>query len=192
MRILSILGLAVSIAGAVPDARFDAEDLVIHDGKQMFRVPDILDSDAFYGTIHAVQRRGRDYFVVYGTSELSRGWPARDGNCGCGIESYIRWLHIRDGKTIAQQEGKQESCIANRDGWSIAWRQGRLVWSTEGMEHEGDRPTGRINLVSFTWSFDPACPASGIVETKSPTKRQPNPPRTEPAPGQPPPTPTRK
>jgi hypothetical protein len=167
MRTPAILALMVSCANAAPRAAFDADDLVIRDGRRSSRLKGLLDRHAFYATIHAVQQRGPDLFVVYGTSEMSKGWPPRNGHCGCGIESYVRWLHIREGGIIARQEGRQESCFMNRDGWSIAWRQGKLVWNTEGIERHGDPVTGRIVPVAFTWTFDPAHPEKGIAETRS-------------------------
>jgi hypothetical protein len=179
MRIIAILGLSTCFVGATPSAKFDSADLVVRDGRISFSLHDLLDPDAFYGTVHAVQRRGQDFFIVYGTSEMSRGWPPRGGHCGCCLESYIRWLHVKGGKIIEQQEGRHESCFRNRDGWSIAWSDGKLIWSTEGIEREGDPLTGKIVSIAFTWSFDPARTGSGIVESKSPTKWQPESPKTE-------------
>lgn len=167
MRILTLLALLVSCATAAPRVAFDADDLVIGDGRHSLRLKGLLDQHAFYATIHAVQQRGPDLFVVYGTSEMSKGWPPRNGHCGCGIESYLRWLHIRQGRIVARQEGRQESCFMNRDGGSIAWHQGKLVWSTEGIEREGDPVTGRIVSVAFTWTYDPEHPEKGIAETRS-------------------------
>lgn len=171
-RIIAILIFATSVGGASPSAKFSDEDLVVRDGSKAFKIPSVLDAHAFYATIHAVQRRGQSYFVVYGTSEMSRGWPPKGGNCGSGLESYIRWIHVKGGKVIEQQEGRQESCIKNRDGWSIAWRDRKLVWSTQGIERRGDPVTGKIVSVAFTWSYDPGRPSAGISETKSPAKWQ--------------------
>jgi hypothetical protein len=173
MHILAIVVFTASSAGATLSANFDADSLIIREGFKFFRFKAILDPNAFYGTIHAVQRRGRDFFVVYGTSEMSRGWPPRGGNCGCGLESYIRWLHVRDGKIIEQQEGRQESCLENRDGWLIAWQQEKLTWSAEGLEREDNPLSGKIVSITFTWTFDPARPADGLLEVKTPTKWQP-------------------
>lgn len=179
IRIFVILSISASCAVAAPSANFDSDDLIVRDGRRSSRINGVLDPHAFYGTIHAVHRRGQDFFVVYGTSEMSRGWPPKGGYCGCGLESYIRWLHIRDGKIMEQQEGRQESCYQNRDGWSIAWQQGKLIWNTEGFEREGDPINGKIVSIAFTWTFDPVSPEAGILETKSPTKRQPEPAQTE-------------
>ncbi|MEY4244653.1 MAG: hypothetical protein RLZZ245_2238 [Verrucomicrobiota bacterium] len=169
MHIFVTLGLmAAATACAAPSAKFDGTDLVIRDGATAMCIPEILDPHAFYGTVHAVQRRGADWFVVYGSSEMSRGWPPKSGYCGCGIESYIRWIHVRRGAIIRQQEGRQESCIQSRDGWAIEWLQGKLVWITEGPEREGDPPTGERLWFTFRWSFDPANPEIGILETRTP------------------------
>lgn len=178
IHIFVILLISASGAAAAPSANFDGDDLIVRDGRGSSRIQGVLDPHAFYGTIHAVHRRGRDFFVLYGTSELSRGWPPKGGYCGCGLESYIRWLHIRDGRIMEQQEGRQESCHRNRDGWSVAWQQGKLIWNTEGIEHEGDPISGKIVSMAYTWTFDPVSPEAGILETKSPTKWQPEPAQT--------------
>jgi hypothetical protein len=179
MRNLALLGLTACVADASPAARFDSEDLVLGDGRASFRIGDVVDPHAVYKTIHAVQRRGRDFYVVYGTSELSSGWPPKGGHCGAGLESYIRWLHIKDGKIVEEQEGRYESCLKNRDGWTVDWHDGKLVWSTEGIDREGGGSLGKLVSVAFTWSYDPIHPEAGIVESKTPTKWQPEPPKTE-------------
>lgn len=178
MRILALLGLAACGAVASPSARFDAEDLIVRDGSHEVRLRDVLDPHAFYKTLHAVQQRGQDFYVVYGTSEFSRGWPPRGGNCGCGLESYIRWLHIKGGKVIEEQEGRYESCFKNRDGGAIHWRDGKLVWSSGGVEREGDSVPVKFVSLNFTWSYDPQHPESGISEVKTPSQWQPEPPET--------------
>lgn len=167
-KTFALLLLCAPLAGAAPRATFDGTDLVVRDGTQGFRLRDILDPHAFYATLHAVQRRGKRIFVVYGTSEMSRGWPPKNGFCGCGLESYIRWLQIEDGKVVARQEGRQESCIDSRDGWSIAWQHGKLVWTTGGIDRGANPAGGEPVWVAFTWTYDPAHPESGITETKTP------------------------
>jgi hypothetical protein len=179
MRILILIALTACGAVASPSARFDGEDLVIQDRGRSIRLSDVIEPHAFHKTIHAIQRRGHDLYVVYGTSELSRGWPPKGGYCGCGLESYIRWLRIRDGKIAEEKEGRYESCYMNRNGWRIDWRDGKLIWSTEGLEREGDNSSGKLMSVAFTWSYDPTHPEAGISETKSPTEWQPEPPKTE-------------
>jgi|GEM_PF-2576963 len=179
MRIVAILGITVCGAIAAPSARFDAEDLVVRDCNHSIRLPDVLDTHAFHKIIHAIQQRGLDFYVVYGTSELSRGWPPKGGYCGCGLESYIRWLHIKDGKIIEEQEGRYESCIKNRDGWAINWRDGKLVWRSGGVEREGDSLPAKFVLFDYTWSYDPQHPESGISELKTPSEWQPEAPKTE-------------
>lgn len=139
MRIFTILGLSATITGAVACAKFDANDLVIRDGKNSARLREILARHAYYGTIHAVQRSGKDLFVVYGTSEMNRV-----------RESYIRWLHVRDGKIIEQQEGRQESM--NSDGWTIAWHHGKLIWSTNGFVGEERQNMIHSIPMAFTWT----------------------------------------
>ena len=170
MRVLVLLGFAACGAVASPSARFDAEDLVIWDGSKSVRLHDVLDPHAFHKTIHAIQQRGKDFYVVYGTSELSRGWPPKDGHCGSGLESYIQWLHIKDGKVVAEQEGRYESCLMNRNGHSINWREGKLVWRSGGVERAGDSSPAKFVWFDYTWSYDPQQPERGILEKKAPSK----------------------
>ena len=110
--------------------------------------------------------------MVIGSSELTRGWPPKGGNCGCGVESFIRWLHVRDGKVIATQEGLYESCALNRDGWNLGWKDGKLLWSTGGWQRsaEGSTPPTAISL---NWSYDPQHPDRGIAEIAEPEPWQP-------------------
>lgn len=165
--ITTILGLSAAIAGAVPYANFDADDLVIRDGKNSARIPDILAQHAYYGTIHAVQCRGDDFFVVYGTSEMGRAGPRRE-NGEFGLESYIRWLHVRDGKIIEQQEGRKARSEMKRDRWSITWHHGKLVWITDGVDVEVRQNMNYSIPMTFTWAYDPSKPESGIIKTKKP------------------------
>jgi hypothetical protein len=165
LGIIIALGIFSEVATAALTAQFEKTDLVVRDGAQAFRIKKVLDPRAFHGTVHAYQRRERDYFVVYGTSEWSQTGAPHGGYCGCGIESYIRWLHIRDGKILEQQEGLYVSCWKNRDGWTIDWRNGKLVWSTEYCESDETH----VAVISLTWSYDPTHPEAGISETKSPT-----------------------
>jgi len=161
-----IVALVISsgtISMATLSVRFDGRDLVVHDGKQNFRLEALLDKRAFFGTIHAYQQRRQDYYVVYGTSEWSHPWSPGNGSCGCGIESYIRWLHIKDGSILEQQEGKYESCLLNRDGWAIKWEDRKLIWSTEGSETK----EGQVVPMAFRWIYDSANPALGIREHKT-------------------------
>lgn len=160
----------LTCVSAGPRAVFRGEDIVLRDGGQRFVIPAIIDSHANYSTIHSVLRRKTDYFIVYGTSELTRGWPPKSANCGCGIESYIRWLHIRDGKIVAEQKGLYQSCAVNRDGWIIEWKDGKLIWQTEGQLRVENSGQVSYTMVKYTWTFDPSKPDAGITETQEPAK----------------------
>lgn len=167
LRGLVVWLCAVAWLQGAPSAGFRGENLVVRDGGRTLTIREILAPHARYSTIHGVQKRGGDYFVVYGTSELSRGWPPKGGNCGCGIESYLKWLQIRDGKVIAQQEGRYQSCFSNRDGWSIRWDKGKLVWSTNGFDDRDPGSGKSPDDAVFTWTYDPAQPQAGIHEAKT-------------------------
>jgi hypothetical protein len=153
-----------------PAVEFRDTNLVLRDQGKTVILKDVIDPYAFFAVCHAVQRRGKDYFVVYGSSEMSRGWPPRGGRCGSGIESYIRWLHIRDGKIVDQREGLYESCWKGRDGWDIQWSEGKLHWQTVGFEHPDDT---KIISVTYFWTYDPRQSDAGITETTKPTEWQP-------------------
>jgi len=170
IRSLALCVSAISCAAASPHASFQGENLVIRDGHRRFTLPSIVDSHAEFSTIHSVQRRGTDYFVVYGTSEWSRGWPPRNGKCGCGLETYIRWLQIRDRKIIADQEGRYISCLSNRDGWGIDWKDGKLMWRSEGLISKEESGELISTWLKYSWVFDPSKPEAGITESQEPTK----------------------
>jgi hypothetical protein len=156
------LALSDSVLAA-PEVTFVGASIILKDKGQRYELRDMIDSHSFHETLHAVCRRGSDYYIVYGSSEMSRGWPPRSGNCGAGIESFIRWLQVRKGQVIAQQEGLYVSCSSNRDGWQIAWKDHKLTWSAMGLKKvAGD--TVRLESVELNWTFDPAHPELGITE----------------------------
>ncbi len=156
---------AVVPAAAAPEVKFDGESIVLKDNGRRYELPGMIDPFSFHETLHAVCRRGSDYFIVYGSSEMTRGWPPKNGNCGAGVESFIRWLHVRDGKVISQQEGLYVSCRQNRDGWRIGWTDHKLQWSAMGVKHTNGDPSKR-ELVDLSWTFDPARPELGIIESE--------------------------
>ncbi len=168
--LIFVFATSVSTSIASPSVEFRDTKLVIRDGRKTFTLRDLIDPYAFFTICHAVQKRGHDYFVVYGSSEMSRGWPPRNGRCGSGIETYIRWLHINDGKIIDQQEGLYESCWKDRDGWLIEWSEGKLHWQADGFEHPDDSKT---ISVTYFWIYDPQHPEAGIAQTSKPTDWQP-------------------
>ncbi len=158
--------LCLFVSGAkvrAASASFDGPDLVVRNGKTTFRLSGIVDEHAFFATVHAAVRKGRDFYLVIGSSELTRGWPAKGGNCGSGIESFIRWLHVRDGKVLETQEGLYESCRLNRDGWSLRWKEGKLIWSTCEWKCSADVSTPATAFF-LNWSYDPQHPEKGIAE----------------------------
>ena len=128
--------LLLSMAGHVfaISARFVGRAVLVKDGPHRITLPEVAEDHAIYTVIHSISRRGADYHLVIGCSNLSRGWPPRGGYCGSGIESYVEWLHIHEGKIVEQREGLYESCFRNRDGYSIAWKNGVLRWSVSGVD----------------------------------------------------------
>lgn len=155
-----------SVAG--PSATFVHGSIHVADGPRSFVLRDFIDHYSFHETLHAIQRRGDDYFIVYGSGEWSRGASQERGNCGSGVEFYIRWLHVRAGKVIEQQEGLYLSCWKGRDASEIAWREHRLQWSCQGP----GRSEGSV-ATNIRWSYDPMAPEKGIAETQEDEPGQP-------------------
>jgi len=168
MKTLLLSLLAVVSVGCCPcmaqSVHFSRGSLVISDVYRKLVVKDTFSPHSWGEVVHAIQKRGQDYFIVVGVSELSKGYPPKGGNCGSGIESHIDWLHIRNGKLLDRQSGLYASCIHNRDGWAIKWESGLLHWTTQGRAPEGDPATGEFIDVTYTWAFDPAHPEAGIKE----------------------------
>jgi len=169
MRTVAIIALLLSFAFSATalDAHFEGSALCIQDGKTHFAIADLIDEHAFYSTIHAIHRRGPDYFIVFGVSEFSRGWPPRGGHCGCDVESYIKWIHVKDQKIIEESEGRFESCFRNiYDSSPITWKNGQLIWSACISVANGySSETGFTNF-NYSWTYDPLKPEQGIIETK--------------------------
>ncbi len=169
------VAFALAIAGPVlgqPKVQFVGTSIILTDQGRRTELREMIDSHSFHETLHAVHRRGNNYFIVYGSSEMSRGWPPKNGHCGAGIESFIRWLHIVDGKVVSSQEGLYESCFRNRDGWSIAWVNHKLTWSTGGLrQREGQQPS--FEAIDLKWTYDPAHPELGLSESQQKSEWQP-------------------
>jgi hypothetical protein len=162
--ILVALSAMLSSTSIAQKAHFVGESLVIADGTRRIRLPNVIEPHPEYRVVHAVQKHANDYFVVFGVSEWSRGYPPKNGNCGAGIESHIDWLHIRDGKIVQRQSGLYESCMLNRDGYSIEWQRGTLRWTTKGLRLEGEGLPPTFIWVNYSWTYDPAHPDKGIEE----------------------------
>lgn len=141
--------------------------MIIDHGTKSVYLQKVIDPHALDSKVHSILSRGNDLYLVYSTTELSMGWPPRSGFCGSGRESYIRWIHLKEGKMVEEQEGHYESCVFNRNGGSIDWEEGKLICRSESFETVGDSAVTRAVSVTTTWSFDPAHPDSGIVATKS-------------------------
>ena len=165
-----VLNVALCSMCHAQKARFVGESLVISDGTQKIRLPDVIDPHTMYHVVHAVQKRADEYFVVIGVSELTRGYPPRGGECGAGIESHIDWLRIHEGKIVELQSGLYESCRQNRDGYSIKWQDGVLHWSTAGQRRVEEGGHTTFIPVSYSWTFDPAHADKGIAEHSENTK----------------------
>ena len=170
---LSILCLAFMFAVSVraQTAKFIGESLVITDGLRRVQLADVIEPHPIARCVHAVQKRHGEYFVLISAREWSRGYPPRGGRCGCGVESYIEWLHIRDGKIAERTKGLFESCFDNRDGKVTGWRGTILTAETTDLVENRDGPANapaRWRDIIFT--FDAEHPEEGIREKA--TERQ--------------------
>lgn len=170
--IIAVLTIAESAFGvfANPTATFHETSIILRDGGAEYSLPDLVDPHPFHVTLHAVAKRGPDYFIVYGSSEMSRGWAPRNGLCGRGVESFIRWLRIRDGKVVERQEGLYLSCWKGREDSTIAWKDGKLIWETDGWKDVPTEPRSRAVSIRLKWVFDPEHPELGIIESEKPTE----------------------
>jgi hypothetical protein len=163
----AILAVALGLysTGEAQTAHFSGASLVVLDGAHRIRLPGIISPHSEHRIVHAVQRRGSDYYIVIGVSEWSRGYPPHSGYCGAGIESHIDWLHVRDGKVVKRQSGLYESCLINRGDYWIEWKDGILCWNSKGLRHDDDANPPKFVWVNYTWKFDPARPEKGIEES---------------------------
>lgn len=106
--------------------------------------------------------------------------PATQGLCGGGMEGYITWLHVREGKIVERQAGLYESCFKNREGEVLGWKDGVLLWQSSGelsVEREGKQ---EFVPTVFAWTFDSARPEAGITEHTE--NAEPSPPAPMPSP----------
>src|SRR5262245_14634952 len=94
-------------------ARFSGRTLQVDDGTHQITVKDVISARADGGVIHAIQKRGADYYVVFQTAWDSR--PERPmGYCGAGVEIAVRWIRIHNAQVAEQQEALYFSCLENR------------------------------------------------------------------------------
>lgn len=97
---ISLLAWATLIVVPSPSyallARFVDTSLVISNGAERIRLPDITGRTVISRVVHAVVKQQGDYFVVF-TVRAPTGRPS-NGYCGAGIDSSVEWLRIHDGK----------------------------------------------------------------------------------------------
>lgn len=122
------------------------------------------------GVIHANLRRGNDRYLLIAHSELSRpNHP--NGRCGCGIESYLVWLHIRGTTVIASQSAQYESCWKDISGGTPTWSGQFCTVEYENFDFNYDTNES-INTRSKA-SFDAKTPEKGMqVSSQPPEKRK--------------------
>ena len=169
MRILVLLLIGALLpfaprSGVAQSVHFDGLSLIVKDGKRRIVLTNALEAVPETRVVHAVIKRGGDYYLVLGLREWSRGGPQPRGNCGGGTESYLAWLHVHDNKITERQAGLYASCFKNREGEVLGWKDGILLWQSSGersVEREGKQESVPTN---FSWTFDSARPEAGITE----------------------------
>ena len=167
----SVLALFIRSAVSAQTARFMGESLVIADGQRRIRLVDVIEPHPIARCVHAVQKRHGEYFVLISASEWSRGYPPRGGNCGCGVEAYIEWLHVRDGRITERTKGLFESCFDNRGGSVTGWRGTILTAETVDLVENRNGPANTPAVWrTITFTFDSAHPNEGIKQTEAERK----------------------
>lgn len=167
---LVVLGTVTRLPGA-PRAEFRSDSIVIRDAGKEFVLPECASISSIHRTLHAVCKRGQDYFIVFGYSEYTRGSP-RGGHCGAGVESRLCWLHVRGGEIMERHEGLYESCIKDRYDGALQWKDGKLTCVTEGLRKVSDKGDEKPHILYFKWVFDPQNPEKGLTASE---ERAPNP-----------------
>ena len=162
--VILLIAFAMALAAGAQTAQFAGETLVISDGSHRIRLPEVIQPHSIARCVHAVQKRQRDYFVLFGATEWSRGDPPRNGNCGSGVESHITWLHVREGKVLDRKEALYVSCITNRQGWALGWHGSIFTIETEDLVEDSVRAGKAAVWRSLKWSFDIRRPEAGFVE----------------------------
>ena len=112
--------------------------------------------------------RQSEYFILISARTWSRGYPPRNGYCGRGVESYIEWIHVRDGKIAERTKGLFESCFDSRYGGITGWRGTILTAKTTDIVEKRDGPAdvpARVRDITFT--FDAAHPDEGIKQKEA-------------------------
>ena len=152
------------LAAGAQTAQFVGETLVISDGSHRIRLLEVIQPHSIARCIHAVQKRKKDYFVLFGATEWSRGYPPRNGNCGSGLESHITWLHVREGKVLDRKEALYESCITNRQGWVLGWHGSIFTIESEDLVEDSVRAGKAAVWRNIKWSFDIRRPEAAFTE----------------------------
>jgi hypothetical protein len=112
-----------------------------------------------------VKRKG-EYFVLMTTSEWMRGYPPRGGFGGGGVEAYVTWLHVVDGKAGDTVSERYMSFHDNREGSIVGWRGSVFTVRTEDWLEDKD-PKEKVAWQTITITFDTRHPEEGIKVEKS-------------------------
>lgn len=146
-------------------AHFAGTSLVIVEGDHRIRLPNLIQQDATGCYVHAVRKRGVDYFVLYAAKEWTKGRPYPKGNCGAGIESHVTWLHVRGGKIVERNRALYQSCVDNRDGYALGWHGPLFTVETEDLVEGSVTPDAKTaRWRQLKWTFDVRHPEAGFAE----------------------------
>ena len=170
LLLILILPLCQKATGQT--AHFSGDCLVISDAKQRFKLPGVgydanEDDPPTPPKVHAIKKLHGEYFVVISTSSWSRGGRMSHGAGATGIESYIEWLHIADGKIKDRKGFLYESWRHNRSGNGFRWQGSILSIQTDAEIPERIAAKEEDSWETITFTFDAFHPEDGIKEEHS-------------------------
>lgn len=168
--LILVLTIILPYAACGQTAHFAGDGtLVISDGARRIRLPDVseeIDHCPTAPCVHAILKRHGDYFVVITVSNFTHGYPPRGGGGGCGVESYLKWLHITGDKISESSENLFESWRDNRQGGIDGWHGFLFKVITSDLLEDQVAADEKKEWQDITYTFDAHHPENGIKEEK--------------------------
>jgi len=168
--LVPMLVVLFALPARAQTAHFTGRDLVIKDSGKTIKIarflPTVVPPDP--PCVHSVEKRDGEFFVVVTTHEWSRGSPMPRGECGAGEESYVKWLHIVNGKVKESFDGLYESCLKNRDGSVVGWNGPLFVVTTDAELPDKVQANAKDIWSTITFTFDAHHPEQGLKEEDGP------------------------
>lgn len=170
-----LLVIALTLTAQAQTAKFVTGALVLTDGKQTIRIPDVTDAPKECpkpAKVYSVVKSGADYYVLVTTSVYTRGFPPHGGPCGGGVELSIICLHIVDGKEADRTVGLYESCHKDRKGKVLGFKGAIFTVTSKGPPSGDDPASQAADSETITFTYDSKSPADGIKEEHKLNPRQ--------------------